>query len=114
MTLVGKIFGGLSRLLERPAVPDWTPPPPRILPFRSKPGEPYRPSNGTEGRLFEDLFCSGCRLDHEAHMGDYGNGCPILARALALPIGDPEYPVEWTIHKDGYPACTAFDPDGCS
>lgn len=94
---------------------DFTPPPPRILPFKSNPGKPYRPSNGQEGRIFEAMFCVGCVHDHAAHYGkDYENGCRILALALALHVEDEGYPKEWVIHDDGYPTCTEFDPDGCS
>jgi hypothetical protein len=78
------------------------------------PGEPYRPSNGHEGRIFEDEFCGGCELDHAAHMGDFENGCLIFARALAFSVGEEHYPSEWVIADDGYPTCTAFTPDGCS
>ncbi len=85
-----------------------------IYPYKSEPGKPYRPSNGSEGRLFEDWFCAGCVWDHLAHMGDLENGCEIFARALAFNVGDDWYPTEWVIAEDGYPTCTAFDPDGCS
>jgi len=78
------------------------------------PGSSYRPSNGTEGRNFEDWFCSTCSHDHAAHLGDLENGCPIFARALGSHIGDPGYPAEWVIADDGYPTCTAFEPDGCT
>jgi hypothetical protein len=47
-------------------------------------------------------------------MGDYENGCDIFAAALAFDLGDEFYPAEWVVAEDGYPACTAFDPDGCS
>lgn len=90
-------------------------PVPRVwaTPFGT-PGDSYRPSNGTEGRNFEDWFCSGCEHDHNAHMGDLENGCLIFARALAFHAGEPDYPSEWVIAADGYPACTAYEPDGCS
>lgn len=86
---------------------------PRIYTSKHEPG-PYRPSNGTEGRLFEEWFCSGCIHDHAAHMGDLENGCLIFARAIVFHVGEEHYPTEWVIADDGYPACTAFDPDGCS
>ena len=82
----------------------------------SKPGTPgpYRPPNGTEGRNFEDWFCAGCVHDHEAHMGKLEDGCTIFARSLALNLRDDGYPTEWVVAEDGFPACLAFDPDGCS
>jgi len=75
---------------------------------------PYRPANGHEGRIFEAEFCARCRLDHAAHMGDLEHGCEIFARALGFSLDDAWYPTEWVVAPDGYPACTAFDPDGCS
>ena len=91
--------------------------------------KPYRPCNGDEGRWFENNWCVYCEADHEAHMGNYEDGCQILGHALAFDIGHELYPVEWrqgtgaersALHKappgtwkDG-PLCTAFVPDGCS
>jgi hypothetical protein len=90
-------------------------PVPRVLPFQSEPGRPYRPTSGEEGRIFEARFCAGCAGDHAVHADqDYENGCAILAAALAFDIDEKFYPVEWVIAADGYPTCTAFDPDGCS
>lgn len=88
--------------------------------------ELYRPSNGTEGEMFESEFCEHCERDRawrEAWQtdGDPGNvkGCDILARALAFGIDDPQYPREWVRIAmvdpvDGLPInwgkCTAFEP----
>ena len=39
-------------------------------------GKPYRPSNGTEGSMFQDRFCSQCTKDN---LGDEGKGgCEII------------------------------------
>lgn len=86
---------------------------PRVYANPYPPG-PWRPSNGTEGRNFADWFCDGCAKDHKAHLGDLEDGCPIYARAIGFHLGEPGYPSEWVIAEDGYPACTAFEPDGCS
>ena len=70
--------------------------------------EAYRPSNGTEGLLFQEAWCARC-----AH--DLTEGCPILRRTLFHEIGDPEYPVEWIRQANdtewpGTARCTAFVP----
>ena len=76
--------------------------------------KPYRPSNGTEGRMFEAYFCQRCIHDHQAHLGNYAGGCPILARALVFRVYDPEYPKEWVYDPDSEDVelqrglCTAF------
>lgn len=72
--------------------------------LKARSGEPWRPSNGTEGDIFMAQWCERCAL------ADYdGDGCMIQLRALAHSIGDPEYPPEWQIGPDGQPCCTAFD-----
>lgn len=70
--------------------------------------EPYRPSNGTEGRMFMAEWCWKCARDA-------GHNCAILARTLALDEDDPEYPKEWIKQADdadcpGSARCTAFVP----
>lgn len=62
---------------------------------------PYRPSNGTEGMVFEAHFCDRCARDA-------GQDCPIHTAALVFDIGEPEYPAEW-VEGEGGPACTAFE-----
>jgi hypothetical protein len=71
--------------------------------------QPYRPSNGTEGEMFQEHYCAKCIHD------DYERGkiCHILARTMPYNIGDPEYPTEWIIDDDAEPIdlgyCTAFE-----
>ncbi|TXN80621.1 hypothetical protein [Methylobacterium sp. WL8] len=72
--------------------------------FVGRTGEPYRPSNGTEGDVFENVWCSGCRRQT---LPD-GNGCLIQLRAWACDLGDENYPPEWIYGADGQPCCTAF------
>ncbi len=63
-------------------------------------GKPYRPANGTEGEIFEHLWCSRCH---------YYPNCRIMSRAFIFGIGDREYPGEWRISIEGQPECTAFE-----
>lgn len=73
-----------------------------------KPGESYRPSNGTEGAAFEAYYCDRCR--HESEYRDTGEGgCLILLNAFAFDKGEDGYPAEWVYGPDGVPTCTAFD-----
>jgi len=67
---------------------------------------PYRPSNGTEGGIFEERFCDRCKLDEN-------QDCAIHTNALAFDEGNPGFPKEWVIPEDsddwpGEAKCTAF------
>jgi hypothetical protein len=66
----------------------------------------YRPSNGTEGDIFDARFCSACTRDRP-----FGT-CDVLTRTLIHQVSDPDYPTEWIIDDRG-PRCTAFttEPD---
>ena len=66
------------------------------------PERAYRPSNGTEGDIFQAHWCENCRRESEAHP------CKILTSTMAFNIGDPEYPKEWIYSDSGEPTCTAF------
>jgi hypothetical protein len=77
---------------------------------------PYRPSNGTEGEIFDDRWCSNCERDR-AWRADESKGepCDILGRTLIHNVGEPDYPVEWIEDNVPYPQptnprCTAFEP----
>lgn len=62
----------------------------------------YRPSNGTEGMIFEEKFCEQCKL--------YENGgCIIWFNAGLYEINEPEYPKEWVYDAENKPTCTAFE-----
>ena len=67
--------------------------------------KPYLPSNGTEGMVFDEAWCSRCKRDMAFRNG-VGEGCPILAASFR---GQPK---EWVHDKDGEPTCTAFAPMG--
>lgn len=70
--------------------------------------KPYRPSNGTDGCIFEDAFCNRCQKDvppDPDHGRDLGE-CQIHNDAL---LGLK--PTEWVQEDDGTrPRCTAFEP----
>lgn len=70
-----------------------------------RPGESYRPSNGTEGELFMDLWCAQCPRDSES------SPCPILLASMAFEVDDPKYPKEWVHDAAGQPSCTGFFQD---
>jgi hypothetical protein len=61
---------------------------------------PYRPSNGTEGDIFEAEFCERCKNWRDGE-------CEINMRAYFNEIEDSAYPKEW-IKENGEPRCTAF------
>jgi len=63
----------------------------------------YLPSNGTEGMIFEDNFCSHCIHDNPVKE----KYCPIITAAMCFSPTEPEYPKEWII-KDGHPTCTNY------
>ena len=65
-------------------------------------GKPYRPSNGTEGMIFEERFCDHCAKS------ECGSGCWIYSAALVFDIDHSDYPKEWRYDQDGRPTCAAF------
>jgi hypothetical protein len=67
-----------------------------------KAGKPYRPSNGTEGMIFEENYCEQCKKCNE-------DGCIILFSAVVYEINEPLYPKEWVFDSEGSPTCTAFE-----
>lgn len=75
------------------------------------PGEPYRPSNGSEGMIFEAQFCDRCRKQPEPE-DEKGNPqcCPIWLNSMAFEKEEPDYPKEWVYDAQGEGVCTAFDP----
>ena len=79
--------------------------------LREQAGEKYRPSNGTEGSLFQEAFCDHCKREAGYRAGA-GDGCPILAATMAFDVDDDNYPAEWQYGEDGQPKCTAFELDG--
>lgn len=62
----------------------------------------YRPTTGTEGEIFQELWCHRCSKDTEAEP------CQILDWTMVLAIDHPDYPKEWVWGDDDVPQCTAF------
>ncbi len=73
-------------------------------------GEPFQPSNGTEGEIFQEYFCYNCLRDEDYNPRKGTGRCEILLRAICWNIDDPEFPREWIYGKDGQPTCTVFVP----
>ena len=68
----------------------------------------YRPSNGTEGAIFQERFCDNCAHDtYNLETGE-GNSCDILMRTMIHGVDEPEYPEEWQQEPGEEPKCTAF------
>lgn len=63
----------------------------------------YKPSNGTEGVMFDDAWCAKCQRDAAYRKTGKGSGCFIIVRAMI----DEDPPSEWIIDEDGV-KCTAF------
>src|SRR3990167_10118962 len=66
----------------------------------------YRPSCGTEGMNFMEVFCCKCAKDD-----GQGYGCNIAGRTFKYEINDPQYPSEWIYDENKKPTCTAFIRD---
>ncbi|QTN41674.1 hypothetical protein [Marinobacter salsuginis] len=68
----------------------------------------YRPSNGTEGAIFQERFCDRCAHDdYDMETGE-GTSCDILMRTMIHGVDEPEYPEEWQQEPGEVPRCTAF------
>ena len=71
-----------------------------------KDGELYRPSNGTEGELFQEGWCYHCKRDAAFQADpDSADGCPILAASYA---GDK---VPQWVFRGKTPTCTEFEDE---
>ncbi len=68
-------------------------------------GKPFRPSNGTEGEVFEKYFCHKCSKEDE----ELEIWCDIHNRALFHDRKESQYPKEWIFDSEGWPICTAFE-----
>jgi hypothetical protein len=63
--------------------------------------KPYRPSNGTEGMIFEMEFCNKCWKEQI---------CKIPLSAMVYEVEDPLYPKHWVCDNDGEnPKCLKFE-----
>lgn len=73
--------------------------------YEAKAGKPYRPSNGTEGDLFVNAWCTDCyRFDAE----DGPLDCPVFEGMFCHEIGEEGYPEELVWADNGQPLCKAF------
>ena len=81
---------------------------PKILyHFPEEAGEPWLPSNGTEGMEFHAAFCDNClyeRWTHHMEENREEDKCAILSEAF---LGDTQ-PKEWQYDDEGYPHCTKW------
>ena len=69
----------------------------------------YRPSNGTEGMIFVDEYCSHCIHEKFMHTQVHGDlQCEIFDKTLIYDVKDKEYPEEWTYDENGHGICTKF------
>ena len=68
----------------------------------------YRPSNGTEGAIFQERFCDRCAHDNYNVDSGEGKSCDILMRTMLHGVDEPEYPEEWQQKPGQPPQCTAF------
>jgi len=73
-----------------------------------KPG--WRPSNGTEGRLFMANWCDFCIHDRKARTEPFEGGCELILRSLQgeriEEWLDAQTPQGWFVQR-----CTAFEDD---
>ena len=77
--------------------------------FPDAAGDKFQPSNGTEGMVFDEVFCERCWYDAKYRRTQDGrDGCEILCSVMAYDIKDDRYPNEWVYDGDGWPTCTAF------
>lgn len=74
--------------------------------YPDRAGEPYRPSNGTEGMMFEEEFCSRC-VKQDGPDGD--SMCSVWDAAMFFSADEPDYPKELVWSPEGHPICKAFD-----
>jgi hypothetical protein len=88
---------------------------PRVQFCPNKPGEPYRPCNGTEGEYFHSMWCEECERDKvmngDATVEDADADSDLYCEILNRSFRDDPLP-EWTYGEDGQPRCTAFVPKG--
>ena len=72
--------------------------------FRGTPGKRYRPSNGTEGMMFEAEFCDQCNFGPR---NQDDPGCPIFF--LYFMDDEDNLPCNaWRYDSEGLPTCVAF------
>jgi|GEM_PF-2566466 len=72
--------------------------------FPDSAGKKFMPSNGTEGMIFMDSFCSVCINEKFLHTNnDSDLKCEILSKSMLE--DDVE---EWIFSDEGWPVCTKW------
>lgn len=72
-------------------------------------GQPYRPSNGSEGDFFMEEYCMRCFHERYLHtMKDNSKKCEILSGMMIYDTADPEYPKELVYDENDNPVCTKW------
>ena len=88
---------------------------PRVTFFPNKPGDPYRPCNGSEGEFFIAMWCEECEHDKvmngSAKMDDADRDPDLYCEILSRSFRDEPLP-EWNYGDDGQPRCANFAPIG--
>lgn len=69
----------------------------------------YKPESVDEADNFMESWCDKCIHDKTYRESEI-DGCPIIAKALAYPVTDDEYPNE-LVFKDDMPVCTNFSDE---
>jgi len=86
---------------------------PRVEFYPNKPGEPYRPCNGTEGEYFHSMWCEECARDKvmsgQATVEDADKDPSLYCEILNRSFRSDEPLAEWTYGDDGQPKCTQFE-----
>jgi hypothetical protein len=78
--------------------------------------KPYRPSNGSEGLVFQHRYCNRCIHDKAVREEPprWESGCQVWASALMFKTDEPEYPPElvYANEEDVFSGrCTKFEQD---
>lgn len=85
---------------------------PRVEFYPSKPGEPYRPCNGTEGEYFHSMWCEECARDKvmsgQATTEDADKDPSLYCEILNRSFRNDEPLPEWAYGDDGQPKCMQF------
>ena len=82
---------------------------PKVLyQFKQCAGESFRPSNGTEGMIFQSAFCDRCIHENYNPQTGCGKHCEVLTATMLFDERDAEYPKEWRFDSDGWPVCTKW------
>lgn len=89
---------------------------PRVEFYPNKPGESYRPCNGSEGEYFHAMWCEECERDKvmngSANIDEADHDPDLYCEILNRSFRSDEPLPEWTYGADSQPCCTQFVPKG--